>query len=281
MTNPVKDVADLSKAVTEPVSYVLIGAGLPRTGTLSTFTALEQLLPGRCHHMVRAAQEPRDHQFWLAASRGELGDEDWREFIRDSRVSASVDFPMSLYWRDLARLYPEAKVILTVRDPVRWFSSVSNTIRQVLRLMQESWLGLPIRVLSWLTRKNTMVAAFTCTAPTYLGPAYPRGMFGAVDCGQETAVRFFREWRELVEREIPADRLLVFQVKEGWGPLCQFLGVPVPEEPFPNVNDTPSMLQRIRLVKRFCLFLWSLAIAGVGVGGYFLNRQLDLHKLLC
>ena len=281
MTNVTKNITDLSKTVSGPVPYVLIGAGLPRTGTLSTFTALERLLPGKCHHMARAAQDPGDHDFWLRASRGQLRDEDWVEFIRTSQVSASVDYPMSLYWRDLARLYPEAKVILTVRDPVRWFNSVSNTIRTVINLMQESWLGLPFRLMTSLRRKNPMVAAFTCFAPTYLGPSYPRGMFGAVDCGQETAVRFFTEWREQVEREIPADRLLVFEVKEGWGPLCQFLGVPVPEEPFPNVNDTPSMLRRIRIMKRFCFFLWSLGIAGVGVGGYFLTKHLDIPKLLC
>ena len=96
-----------------------------------------------------------------------------------------------------------------------------------------------------------------------------------------SAGRFFTEWREQVEREIPPDRLLVFQVKEGWGPLCQFLDLPVPEEDFPNVNDTSSMLQRIRLMKRFCFFCWSLACAGLGVGGFFLSRHLDINKLVC
>ena len=128
-------------------------------------------------------------EFWLRASRGELSDGDWLEFIRASKISASVDFPMSLYWRDLARLQPEAKVILTVRDPVRWFHSVSSTIREATRLIGESWLGLPFRLLFWLRGSNPFVATFTCTTATYLGPAYPGGMFGAVDSGQETAVR--------------------------------------------------------------------------------------------
>ena len=96
-----------------------------------------------------------------------------------------------------------------------------------------------------------------------------------------SAGRFFTEWREQVEREIPPDRLLVFQVKDGWGPLCQFLDLPVPEEDFPNVNDTSSMLQRFRLMKRFCFFCWSLACAGLGVGGFFLSRHLDINKLVC
>jgi len=59
-------------------------------------------------------------------------------------------------------------------------------------------------------------------------------------------LRFFNDWKEAVVSTVPAERLLVWQVKQGWGPLCQFLGVPVPEEPFPNVNDTPSMLKKIR-----------------------------------
>ena len=272
---------DQGKTVSGEVEYVVVGAGLPRTGTLSTMTALELLLPGRCHHMTRTFSNQAEQEFWHQASQGQLKDQDWREFIKARKLSASVDFPMSLYWRDLARLYPEAKVILTVRDPVRWFTSVRNTIRQVCSFMQESWLGLPFRLLTSLRRRNPMVATFTCSTATYLGPSYPRGMFGAVDCGQETAVRFFTEWREQVEREIPADRLLVFQVKDGWEPLCQFLGVPVPQEAFPNVNDTPSMLKRISIMKRFCFFCWGLGIAGLGVAGYFLNKHLDLQKLLC
>ena len=134
---------------------------------------------------------------------------------------------MSLYWRDLARIYPRAKVLLTVRDPVKWYHSVNNTIRQIGSLVSQSWLGLPLKCLKSLTgfRNESFVAGeFSTTAPTYLGPRYPRGMFGAVDAGEETAVQFFNEWVELVKAEIPAERLLVFEVKQGWGPLCHFLG---------------------------------------------------------
>ena len=122
-------------------------------------------------------------------------------------------------------------------------------------------------------------ATFSCWGPTYLGPKYPRGMYGAVDSGQETAVSFFNDWNEQVKREIPSDRLLVFQVKEGWDPLCKFLGVPVPEEPFPNVNDTEEMRKRIWSMKRSCYISWGLAIALVGVSGYLIKDHLDFKKL--
>ena len=112
-----------------------------------------------------------------------------------------------------------------------------------------------------------MIAAnFTCEAPTYLGARYPRGVFGAVDKGQETAVRFFREWNEQVRTEIPAERLLEFEVTQGWGPLCEFLGVPVPEEAFPRTNDTAQQLERLAALKRFCFGIWStisLGMAGI------------------
>ena len=103
--------AQLIKAILEVPFYDGWFAGLPRTGTLSTWTALEQLLPGKCHHMLRAFSGPHDLQFWTRAAAGELSDSDWLEFIRTERLSAAVDFPMSLFWRDLVRLYPNAKVL--------------------------------------------------------------------------------------------------------------------------------------------------------------------------
>ena len=272
---------DMTKKVSGEVEFILIGAGLPRTGTASTFTALEQLLPGRCHHMLRAFSDPEEPEFWSRAALGDLTDTDWLEFIKARQLSAAVDYPMSLYWRDLARLYPQAKVVLTVRDPVRWFQSVTNTIRQVVRTTKESWLGAPVRLLLSLRKHSRMAATFTCSAPTYLGPRYPAGMFGAVDCGQETAVRFFNEWVDQVKAEIPAERLLVFQVKEGWGPLCQFLGVPEPEGDFPNVNDTQEQLGRIRMMRTFCYICWSLGMAAVGVAGYYLKNNVDVQKMFC
>ena len=148
-----------------------------------------------------------------------------------------------------------------MRDPARWHHSVNNTIRQFDKFMC-SWLALPMRCLLALKGGGSWVAAdYTCTAPTYLGPRYPRGMFGAVDAGEETAVQFFNEWNEQVKAEIPANRLLVFEVKQGWEPLCQFLGVPVPEEPFPHLNDTQSYVDRLGRMKRFSIIIWTVAIA--------------------
>merc|ERR1712106_385900 len=134
----------------EDVEVILIGAGLPRTGTHSTFTALEQLLPGKCHHMKRAMTGSRDANFWLRGARGELLEEDWKQFIKAEGLSASVDYPMSLYWKDLVKMYPNAKVLLTVRDPVKWYQSVKNTIRIICRFLMESTAGAPLRMIGRL-----------------------------------------------------------------------------------------------------------------------------------
>ena len=262
------------------VEYVLIGAGLPRTGTMSTCLALEKILPGKCHHMVRAFTGPNDPKFWTKASKGELSDEDWKEFIRTERISASVDFPMSLFWKDLVRMYPNAKVLLNVRDPVKWYISVKNTIAQVLEFLTESCWSLPLRCVMALKRSNGLVAAtFTCTGPTHLGPRYPLGMFGAVEVGEETAVQFFNEWVESVKADIPEDKLLVFEVKDGWQPLCEFLQLPVPDEPFPNANDTAEQQAKLRAMKKFCFVGWSILAAVVGASVYFLKNVIPQPKI--
>jgi len=276
MTAIIKSTLDTQKVKQQDteVEFVLIGAGLPRTGTSSTFAALEQLLPGKCHHMLRAFIGKNDSKFWTLAGRGEVSEEDWREFIKTEGLSAAVDFPMSLYWKDLVKMYPNAKVLLTVRDPVRWYLSVKNTIRTMCWFMMESLGGLPMRLIGKLSGKTFGPALFTCSAPTYLGAKYPKGLFGVVDAGEDTAVKFFNDWTDDVVQHVPADRLLVFEVKQGWSPLCKFLGVPEPEQPFPNLNDTQEQLERLGKVKKFCFVMWSVAIAAVGTAGYFLKDYL-------
>ena len=94
-----------------------------------------------------------------------------------------------------------------------------------------------------------------------------------------TAVQFFNEWNEQVKAEVATDRLLVFEVKQGWGPLCQFLGVPEPKEPFPNMNDTAEQLQRLRAMKRISVLLWTAAVAGLGAATYYFKDSIKIPTL--
>merc|ERR1711862_919960 len=91
---------------------------------------------------------------------------------------------MSLYWRELLKMFPHAKVLLTVRDPVKWYNSVKNTIREIHRFRVESTLAAPVRILGKLTGIMKGPALYTCMAPTYLGNKYPGGLFGALDAGR-------------------------------------------------------------------------------------------------
>jgi len=261
------------------VEYVLIGAGLPRTGTTSTFTALEKVLPGKCHHMMRAFLDKNDPAFWSKASKGNLSEDEWKNFIRKSGLSASVDFPTSLYWKDLVKMYPNAKVLLTVRDPVKWYLSVKNTIRQTVAFMSESWAMAPARIVRRLVGSPGVSATFTVNAPTYLGAKYPKGMFGAVDAGEDTAVQFFNDWKEQVIKEVPPDRLLVFDVREGWEPLCKFLGVPKPDEPFPNINDTKMMQTRLAGQKRICYSIWAFSGVVIGLAAYLAKDYVKIPTI--
>jgi len=257
----------------DEVEYVLIGAGLPRTGTLSTMAALEIILPGRCHHMVRAAyldKTDRNITHWKKAVAGELTQEEWRKFVRDERLSASVDYPTSLFWKDLVKVYPNAKVLLNDRDPVKWFQSVKNTVYELTKTRSKPFIAFnPLLQAISFIKGFQDVPKITLDAPTPLGEAWPKGICGAIESGEEESVRFFNEWKAEVIKEVSADRLLVYQVKDGWEPLCQFLNLPVPNEPFPNVNDTPAMKQNIRIQRNIAYGSWAVTFAFIASAAYY------------
>lgn len=187
----------------------VIGAGLGRTATLSMKFALEHLGFGPCYHMSEVfAGARRNIPLWLDVVSGKP---DW-DTIFDGYQS-TTDYPACTYWRKLAEHYPEAKVVLTVRDPDNWFDSVSQTIFS--EQMQGSLAGSPAE-------------------------AMMRGVvfdpFGDRVGDRAFMTDWFVRWNQNVIDSLPPKRLLVYSPKEGWAPLCSFLGVPVPDRPFPRVN---------------------------------------------
>jgi hypothetical protein len=203
---------DLARSVF--MALQVIGAGLGRTGTLSLKLALEHLGFGPCYHMVEVlAGVRRNVPLWTEAA---AGNPDWEAIFAGYR--ATTDYPACSFWRELADYYPRAKVILTTRDPDAWFDSVSETI-----------FSDPHRA----RFEKGPVGAFM-EATVYR------------DFGDRIHDRaFMTEWFERRNREVmetvPAERLLVYSVKEGWDPLCAFLDVRVPTEPFPRVNSREEM----------------------------------------
>jgi hypothetical protein len=148
------------------------------------------------------------------------GHPDW-DAVFDGYAS-SVDYPGCTYWRELANKWPEAKVILTLRDPDSWFESAHETV-------------LSSRMRNMLAQ--TPIESFM--------EATVNSDFGERIDDRAFMTDYFRRWNEAVIAEVPADKLLAFQAKDGWQPLCDFLGVPVPPEPYPRVNSRESMNQRV------------------------------------
>lgn len=210
----------------------VIGAGFGRTGTMSLKHALERLLGGRCYHMVEVIENAHS-EFWARKARGERAE--FEEVLED--YVATVDWPTTRYYAELAQRYPEAKIVLTVRDPERWYESTRTTIRKLTRMMQRP----PVR---WMIQSVGKMRAFPgMTDDVVWGP---RGEFGGRFEDRDHAIAVYEAHNAEVERSIPADRLLVYELKQGWGPLCEFLGVPVPDGPMPHANDAAVMQRRIR-----------------------------------
>jgi hypothetical protein len=211
----------------------IIGAGLGRTGTLSLKVALEQLGFAACYHMTEVLAHPEHVRFWDAAARGEPVD--WEELFRG--YQATVDWPGCNFYREFLQLYPDAKVILTVRDSERWHESARQTIYYV----RHAFPGWLIPFLPRMGRFQGMIDRLIWV-----------GMFHGRFEDRSYAIAVFNRHNEEVQRLVPPDRLLVYEVKQGWGPLCQFLGVPVPEgQPFPHLNDAEEFRGRIRWGIRF------------------------------
>lgn len=198
----------------------IIGAGMGRTGTASLKVALEALGVGRCYHMSEVLKNPESIKAWTRAAEG---NGDWDTIFNG--YSATVDNPGCNFWKELAVQYPKAKVILTTRDANKWFESTNETIHSAVfaRFMKNSPFGEMIQKTMWDRMENQMQ-------------------------NRDYMVDFFhRHSREIVDT-IAAERLLVYQVSDGWEPLCEFLGVPVPNTEFPRINsrdETKEMMAQL------------------------------------
>ncbi len=206
----------------------VVGAGFGRTGTLSLKNALEKIGCGPCYHMLEVFPRPDHVAMWhkLAFSQ----QMDWDLVFRDFR--ATVDWPAARWWREIAAHFPDAKVLLSVRDPEAWYKSMTDTIYQPMKWPVPGDVPEMVRLQNEMVRKAILADTFD---NRFEDKAHAIGVFN----------RHIQEVRDTID---PA-RLLVFDVREGWEPLCRFLEVPVPTDPFPRVNDTAStqaMIARMR-----------------------------------
>jgi hypothetical protein len=194
------------------VALKVVGAGLGRTGTNSLKLALERLLGEPCYHMLEVIPRPEHVDAWAAAYAGTLPD--WEQLY--AGFGATVDWPAGPFWQQAAEAFPDALILLSVRDPDAWWKSASSTIFYGMARSIDESPDTP-----WTQMAARMVTSFS------------------PDWRQEAAAKSaFLAYNESVRQTAPADRLLEWQASDGWAPICERLGLAVPDERFPHVNTT-------------------------------------------
>jgi hypothetical protein len=232
----------------------VIGAGFGRTGTASLKVALEELGFGPCYHMSELFEHSEHVPLWEAARQGEPVD--WEEIFYGYK--ATTDWPSGAFYAELMERYSDAKVILTVRDPESWYESARSTIFSMQRVASSS--PLFSLAAAFVPRIRSIRRAVSMVS----GLAW-EDMFDGRFEDREYAIGVFERWNEEVQERVPAERLLVYEVKEGWGPLCAFLGVEAPEDkPFPHLNDAEVFRGRIRRMR--ALTAAALAVVALTFG---------------
>jgi hypothetical protein len=193
----------------------VIGVGYGRTGTLSLKIALERLGFGPCYHAVEFMRHPEHQAQWEAAFQG---NPQWEEVFAGYR--STVDFPGTAFWRELVYAYPQAKVILTIRDPKEWYASMRETF------------------LAFAGPEGQPPIPDAGEGSFVRGGDWSQMMADLQD--EDTAIADFQRHIEEVRSYVPGHRLLVYEVRQGWQPLCDFLEVHIPDEPFPRLNDAEA-----------------------------------------
>jgi hypothetical protein len=207
------------------VTLEIIGSGFGRTGTLSLKGALEQLGFGPCHHMEEVFGHPEQVPYWQAIAAGRPVK--WDEVFAGYR--SQVDWPGAHVWRETAAAFPEAKVIHTVRPEQKWWESFSTTIAALMKGYKEA--PLPPHMRSMLDAATEIIGHKT---------------FGGAFADREATIAAYRRRADEVRAAIVPERLLVFDVSEGWEPLCAFLGREVPKTPFPNTNSSEDFWKKVK-----------------------------------
>ena len=184
----------------------VIGAGFGRTGTESMKLALETLGRGPCHHMKEILANSEQIALWRAIARGDLPD--WEKAF--AGYNSAVDWPAAFFWRELSEHYPDAKILLTVRSAESWYESMAGTIFKILKASTDpASIGL-----------------------TLIGESVFEGRFD----DRAHAIAVYEKNIATVQAAFTEQRLLTYNLGDGWEPLCRFLGEPVPDVPYPRSN---------------------------------------------
>jgi len=208
----------------------VIGAGFGRTGTMSLKGALEQIGYGPSFHMIDVARQPELLPQWQAAVDGRPVD--WQQVF--DGWESTVDWPACTFWEDIWKTFPDAKVLLSVRDPEAWYASCRKSIHASAQAAVKGELeGGSVEV--------------SPEAMKMINGLIWNGTFEGRFDDKAFAIDVFNRHNEDVKSKVPSDKLLVYEISQGWEPLCEFLDVPVPDAPMPHLNDATSFRAMVGL----------------------------------
>ncbi len=198
----------------------VFGVGFGRTGTESMKKALETIYGGPCYHMFEVLPHQDRVEEWVRLTQGKTPD--WDAMFEG--YHASVDWPGAFFWREIAAHFEDAKLILTIRDAESWYRSMSSTI-------------LPLVRQSAATPNSLATEMFI-----------KRTFDGDIE-SEDHVKNVYNRHNAAVQAAFGPDRLLVYQLGSGWEPLCEFLGVNVPNVPYPHGNRTEDFSGNIERVR--------------------------------
>jgi len=222
----------------------VIGAGFGRTGTNSLKLALETLASQPCHHMLEVLPSEDQTKWFHDKAHGK--NVHWDEVF--DKFGSAVDWPSSAYYQELAEYYPESKIILSVRNPDNWYDSTKETIYFIST-------AIPKWILFLSSKKRKIYEMIQKTIW--------QGVFDGKFEDRDYAIKVFNDHIKTVKSVIPEDRLLIHEAKDGWEPLCEFLGKPIPDQPYPRVNEAKAFKKQIEKIKLLNILPWVVIFIGV------------------
>ena len=217
------------------MSIKIIGAGFPRTGTNTLKQSLEMLGYSKTYHMKELLMNPKNLHYWLTLE--QTGTTNWDELY--DGFEATVDFPAYPWYKEHLKQYPDAKIILTVRPFEKWYSSIENTIWKAGPQTLPEKLAMMSKLLFNSRIRNTIKCVKFSKRRIF--EVQLQGKFADKAFAEEV----FNKHIEDVKADVPAENLLIYDVSEGWGPLCKFLGKPEPTEALPHLNKKENFKQML------------------------------------
>ncbi|MCK5897347.1 MAG: hypothetical protein KAG20_11100 [Cocleimonas sp.] len=211
----------------------VVNLSLGRTGTMSLKHALEDLGLDKCYHFSDIFDHQDHIDIWRSLAKGEPID--WEALFEG--YQSTVYWSTSYDYQFLLDKYPEMKFILTVREPEAWYKSTFDTVYSLNRptLLR----NIKFKIKGMFDPELRKLYKLWKFQETLLWQNTFKGRFHDKDF----AIQQFEQHIENVKKNVPAERLLVYKIQQGWQPLCDFLQLPVPETDFPRVNDTASFVE--------------------------------------